>query len=91
MTELSKGAQYIFDAVWNEPTFDPGGWESSCRIEIAAALRAAATLNPGPFVPEQFGEGWKAAMNELAAIADELDPPLDDLYDEHEQAASEGG
>ena len=43
------------------------------RERVAAALRAAAQFNPGPFVPELFGEGWKAAMDELEYIAAELE------------------
>jgi hypothetical protein len=39
---------------------------------LAAAFRAAARLNPGPCVPELFGEGWDAAMGALADIATEL-------------------
>jgi hypothetical protein len=45
-------------------------WQELC---IAAALRAAARLNSGPFVPELFGEGWNAAMGELRNIATELE------------------
>lgn len=40
---------------------------------LAASLRTAAQFNPGPFVPELFDDGWKAAMAELQYIADELE------------------
>jgi hypothetical protein len=75
MTELSPNAQAIFDAVWNEPTYEPGGWES-CRTLTAVAFRAAAKrlsyrgalsdVDAGPVIDEC----------DLLAIADELDPPL---------------
>jgi hypothetical protein len=49
---------------------------------LAAALRAAAQFNPGPFVPELFGEGWYAAMGELRNIADELEPKDKEALDD---------
>ena len=68
---LSPAAQAIMAAatngnfnVVNDPVY------KQC---IAAALRAAARFNPGPFVPELFGEGWDAAMEALADIAAELE------------------
>jgi hypothetical protein len=70
MTPLSPPAQAVLDAA-TAPTGD------FCLENVneiaAAALRAAARLNPGPFVPELFGEGWDAAMEALAAIAAELE------------------
>lgn len=76
MTELSKGAQAVFNAVWDEPTLDPSSWEATMRFQIATAFRAAAKLTPGLFVLEEFEDGWNAAMGELVMIADELDPPV---------------
>jgi hypothetical protein len=74
MTELSPNAQAIFNAVWNESTYDPGGWEISCQIQIAAALRAAVDRL-------SYGHGsWSGPSaiidaDELIAIANELSPP----------------
>ena len=61
---LSPTAQAVLDAFRTSHT------GQGC---LAAALRAAAQFNPGPFVPELFGEGWKAAMDELEYIAAELE------------------
>ena len=64
------------DASWAPNTDDPSKHYKWChRAGLAAALRAAARLNPGPFVPELFGEGWDAAMGELRNIATELKAP----------------
>jgi hypothetical protein len=72
MTSLSRATASIVQAF--DDRYEIGGldenWQEAC---IAAALRAAAQLNPGPFVPELFGEGWDAAMGELRNIADELE------------------
>ena len=70
MTDLSPAAQAVLDASSDAPVGD--GWNAD-RLAIAAALRAAAQFNPGPFVPELFDEGWKAAMTELEYIADQLE------------------
>jgi hypothetical protein len=65
MTDLSPAAQAVRSAALY----------AGLKLEgrIAAALQAAAQLNPGPFVPELFGEGWDAAMGELRNIAAELE------------------
>jgi hypothetical protein len=63
---LSPAAQAVLDASNLHPCKD------SCLI-LAATLQAAARLNPGPFVPELFGEGWNAAMGELRNIAAEME------------------
>ena len=70
MTNLSPAAQSVKDAVL--ATYADWALE---RPSTVAALRAAARLNPGPFVPELFGEGWDAAMGELRNIAAELESP----------------
>jgi len=80
MTDLSPAAQSVKDAVLatcadNVPK-DDSLWALE-RPSTVAALRAAARFNPGPFVPELFGEGWNAAMGELRNIATELEG-LDD-------------
>lgn len=68
MAELSPQAQAVLDATDEWASYDiPTG------LIAAAALRAAAQFNPGPFVPELFGEGWRAAMSELEYIAAELE------------------
>jgi hypothetical protein len=72
MADLSPAAQAVLDAFLDTPGSEPmTGWDY--KRDIAAALRAAAQFNPGPFVPELFGDGWKAAMGELEYIAAELD------------------
>jgi hypothetical protein len=89
MIELSPDAQAIFDAVWNEPTYDPGGWEVSCRIQIAAAFRAAAMRlsygGAGSYACEACGcKGPIIDECELLAIADQLDPPCEELGEQQE-------
>jgi hypothetical protein len=71
VAELSPAAQAIWDA-WND-AYEAQGPLEGMDQPLAAALRAAARFNPGPFVPELFGEGWDAAMEALAAIAAELE------------------
>jgi hypothetical protein len=73
MTDLSTATASIvqaFDDRYELLGPFESNWQEVC---IAAALRAAARLNPGPFVPELFGEGWDAAMGELRNIAAELE------------------
>ena len=73
MAELGPQAQAVLEAYWRA-VLDP--MSSQTRpggALVAAALRAAAQFNPGPFVPELFDEGWKAAMSELEYIAAELE------------------
>jgi hypothetical protein len=73
MAELSRGAASIVQAFDDRYELLGGleeNWQEDC---LAAALRAAARFNPGPFVPELFGEGWDAAMEALANIAAELE------------------
>jgi hypothetical protein len=65
MAELSRAAAALLRAA--------GDSEPGIYATIAATLQAAAQLNPGPFVPELFGDGWKAAMGELESIAAEID------------------
>ena len=69
MPELSPAAE----AVWEAFNEDEAGVFVDYGEKLAAALRAAAQLNPGPFVPELFGDGWEAAMGELLTLADELE------------------
>ncbi len=68
MAELSPQAQAVLEAAYE--SLDRRGYVSD---QVAAALRAAAQFNPGPFVPELFDDGWKAAMAELQYIADQLE------------------
>jgi hypothetical protein len=70
MTDLSPAAQAVLDAFTANWQDEPLAQDRQC---LAAALRAAAQFNPGPFVPELFDEGWKAAMTELEYIADQLE------------------
>jgi hypothetical protein len=73
MAELSPAAQAIL-TVYGRATGDISCvWHPSELKGLAAVLRAAARFNPGPFVPELFGEGWDAAMEALADIAAELE------------------
>jgi hypothetical protein len=71
MTDLSPAAQQVFWEFNRAASGKPDDWHY--LPAIAAALRAAAQFNPGPFVPELFDEGWKAAMTELEYIADQLE------------------
>jgi hypothetical protein len=77
MTELSPNAQAIFDAVWNEPTYEPGGWEVSYRFLIAAAFRAAVRRLSYGGALSDVDAGFVIDECALLAIADELDPPLE--------------
>jgi hypothetical protein len=65
MAELSRATAALLRAA--------GDSEPGIYATIAATLQAAAQLNPGPFVPKLFGDGWNAAMGELRNIATELE------------------
>jgi hypothetical protein len=83
MTELSPAAQAVWDAAWSDTEVRCGDIEGTRKLQIAAALRAAADQvvpkTPPPKFAAHYEEGiWDGkddARDELLAIAAELDPP----------------
>jgi hypothetical protein len=67
MTKLSPAAQAVLNA-----TDYPEDWAT--RVRVAAALRAAAAgWSDDGLTTEEYDTGWRAAMDFIDAVADELE------------------
>jgi hypothetical protein len=81
MTDLSPAAQAVWHAAWSNTEVRCGDIEGTRKLQIAAALRAAADQAQASVYhttpSTDWGKGWKEGMRDavkdLYAIAAELE------------------
>jgi hypothetical protein len=79
MADLSPAAQAVWHAAWSNTEVRCGDIEGTRKLQIAAALRAAAAHLPNSamYPSSDWGHGWRTGINDarqgLLVIAAELE------------------
>jgi hypothetical protein len=72
MKNISPATQAVWDAAWTNCPVQCGNIEGTRRLQIAAALRAAAKQLRDPYPSDQLAT-FEELQSQLFAIANELD------------------